>query len=87
MHIGTQFDFSVKISAQHTVEQLRDVIFTKYPLRFGQMEAPDLRLWKWNKSGEVKESDLDGRSVLNIMGFEDGTKPKCFHIIIKVFRM
>ena len=87
---GTHFDFSVKISAQHNVDQLRDAICTKYPQRFG-LEAPNLRLWKWNKSGEVKESDLNDRSVLKVMEildevFDDGTKPKCFHIIIKVFR-
>ena len=42
-----------------------DAICTKYPQRFG-LEAPNLRLWKWNKSGEVKESDLNDRSVLKV---------------------
>jgi len=82
--------FIVKIERQEPVAALKELIIIKGPSSLKDMRAPDLKLWKWNKSSdEVEDSDLDDRKALDprntVNDVFNGSilLPGCTHIIIK----
>ena len=66
-------------AAQDAIGDMQDVTFKTHSKCFCHLDAPDLILWKRNKFDEVKDSDLDDRSMLDALEildvvFQDETK-------------
>jgi len=82
--------FIVKIERQEPVAALKKLIIIEGPSSLRDLRAPDLNLWKWNKSSdEVEDSDLDDwkaldpRKTISDVFNGDTLVLGCTHIIIK----
>ncbi|KAF8454735.1 hypothetical protein BGX38DRAFT_1267665 [Terfezia claveryi] len=85
--------FPVKVDGGDTVGELKKLIKTENPNYFKHIDPLNLKLWKWNQSGDadtVKNLDLGSSNPLNPMEtveeiFEsDPPRRKCVHIVIKI---
>ena len=90
---GDPKPFSVKISPDDTVYDLKKAIVTEKPNRLQGIDADSLRLWKKEVTEEEKDglqlSDLnDGdelRATLDIGDyFEEAPPKRKIHIIVKI---
>ena len=88
--VGDEKPFSVKISPDDTVDDLKEAIVTKKPNRLQGIDADSLRLWKKEISNEEKDlqlSDLNDNDELNEMhkvGYYFGYTPPEMKIHIVV---